>query len=453
MSPSRRPPPSRSAGARPGKPTGTDLRPGPRPVSSYEAAAEKARKAEQAPTPAEEGHGHGGLFLLPALVLALAVGYALLWYVLATQSRQGFLDWAEAQRGAGWTIESGELRLTGFPLRVGIEAEAVRVVAPADHGGWSWTSESLLGQARLWSPRPLILTASGPQGLTIPAENGPPLALDGVAEILEARISTVSSGHLQSAAVTLAALTLRPAGQRPSAATADLALTLERLDAAWQSFETVAPASSSVFSARTSTPTPAEASPVSQSATLTLRGLLLPRWLAGPLGRQVRAIEVEAHLLGRIPSDRPLYDGLMVWRDDEAGRLEIPRLFIDWDPVAIGATGSLGLDDRLQPTATLNAQIQGFFQAVDQMEASGMVQSSHATLARVVLQAMSRRSASGASVLSLPVVVQTQTLSVGPVPLVVLPDIYWSGRPPRRAGKSAQENGLAGRSTRIEPEW
>ena len=74
------------------------------------------------------------------------------------------------------------------------------------------------------------------------------------------------------------------------------------------------------------------------------------------------------------------------------------------------------------------ARIQGFFDAVDLLREKGLIRSRAATTAKIVLGALSKKSAEGgAATVSLPVTVQDRTLFTGPVPLMRLPPLVWPG--------------------------
>ena len=70
------------------------------------------------------------LIVPAALVLALALGYSLLWVYAAHRLEDGFIAWTQVQASRGHSFEHGPLSLSGFPGPIRLAIDAPR---SADH--------------------------------------------------------------------------------------------------------------------------------------------------------------------------------------------------------------------------------------------------------------------------------------------------------------------------------
>jgi len=58
-----------------------------------------------------------------AILTGLAALYSGLWFVIASQLEGGLSNWASSQRARGWTVEHGQVNMSGFPLKWQMDIE------------------------------------------------------------------------------------------------------------------------------------------------------------------------------------------------------------------------------------------------------------------------------------------------------------------------------------------
>ena len=158
---------------------------------------------------------------------------------------------------------------------------------------------------------------------------------------------------------------------------------------------------------------------------LTLEATKLEPDIFGTLGRKLDRVAGQISLRGKLQHDRITAETLGRWRD-AGGTLELADIIIDWGPLRLAGAGTLALDDALQPVGALTAQIAGLDRLLDLLERSGQVRPQQAAIARIALAVLTHTPADGGPPRAeVPVGIQNQQLSIGPVPLLRLPVIVW----------------------------
>ena len=139
----------------------------------------------------------------------------------------------------------------------------------------------------------------------------------------------------------------------------------------------------------------------------------------------METVTVALQVMGRIAST---FDAVALadWRDD-GGTIEVTALAFTHGTLTVDASGTVALDRDLQPIGAFTAKAQGFLQAVDALQAAGVIAPRDAVTARIVLSALVRRDGAGAASLSVPVEIQAGLLHAGPVPILRLPKLTWPG--------------------------
>ena len=114
------------------------------------------------------------------------------------------------------------------------------------------------------------------------------------------------------------------------------------------------------------------------------------------------------------------------WRDS-GGTVEIEALELRWGPLKLVAVGTMALDENLQPLAALTATITGFNETIDALTVTGAIPKNEAESAKSLLGLLAKppRLLGGPPEITVPVTIQNQRLSMGPVALMTLPPIQW----------------------------
>lgn len=339
------------------------------------------------------------LFILACVVVTLvAVGVTAFWLYGA-----GRVETAIAILESDWRSQGGEIshenfRVSGFPLWFRAQVDKPVVGMPQSRAPWRWEGPPVRVRMSPFAPRGraqfpgrhrLDLTVLG-----VPVT----LAIEG--RDAEARYRGRASEALY--AVMGEKLGVSVDGQPP--------LTIDHLD-----FE--------VIHLRGATD---HLKPSARFA-FAIDDIMLPQ---GSLPEQFRNRPIDlarlrGEVLGPFTPDfnRP---AAVAWRD-LGGTVEITALELRWGPLKIVALGTLALDGNLQPLAALTATITGFNEAIDALTVAGAIQKNEADGAKSLFKLLAKppRLLGGPPEIVMPVTIQNQRLSVGPVALMTLPPIQW----------------------------
>ena len=323
------------------------------------------------------------LLAVPLLIVAADTVY---WRIVEQNLASGFANWRAMQRSAGWQVEAGEPTAGGWPVAATLN---IPTVAITGDGGLRWTMDRLQLQVKLWRPATLIASAHGTQRLRI--GEAPEIRYTAKRMALTMPLRAQTPQHVELSVADLRA---------GAASLGSLHLNLD-FDPTAGSGKPVAD-----VSARAEAITPAGE-------------------LAKPLGPRIASLTVEAALNGPLPPARDLKEQATAWHD-AGGSLVIRHLAMHWGPLDLTASGSLALDNRLQPTGSVSAKAIGYAETLDAFAAHGEVTRSAATAAKAVLSLLASYPADGgAPSVDVPLSLKDSTLSMRQVPLVRLPTVEW----------------------------
>ncbi len=108
-------------------------------------------------------HKRSGLFAPIGLFLIVLIAWSVWWFVLAGQVRERLDARVDALRASGWDVAYSGLNTTGWPFRVRIGAEDMRVTAPSGH---ALAAPDLAAEANAWDPNKWVLVAGDSLVLT-----------------------------------------------------------------------------------------------------------------------------------------------------------------------------------------------------------------------------------------------------------------------------------------------
>lgn len=372
----------------------------------------------------------------PAVICVLLGIYSAIWLSGAHGVRDTLKDLTSAQSPLathGGRAEIGDISITGYPFFVHLRLPQVSLQAPAAWGGWRWTADSVEVIFKPWAPQSLTLRPHGAHHV---------ITADGT----DWQVAESPSVRLE--------LTLTHSG---TLAKVDLSGT----DVAVQTVGSAMPPAqmgqgSLVLTADPSGAT-ADAHSAAASLSVRLKNVTLPPARITQSPSQLHRLEMDSRLLGAWPSGglATLHDSLSKWRD-EGGTLEVDALYIDWDTMKLAATGTVALDEELQPVGALSTQVQGFFDALQRLEQNGTVRSRDATMVRLVLATMSTLK-DGVPTLTTPMNVQSGKITMGPATLLELPRLVWptgaltTSAPPPSLTRPQYEVDRWGKITRQQP--
>ncbi len=362
----------------------------------------------------------------PVVFILATSAYAFYWHHLGSAAEETLAAWATARRAEGYYVSHGEIDVSGFPGTLAVRVASPRIEAPPTAGGWTWRAPAVTARLSPLGIGPVTVEARERHEFRLPSNFG-----GGAGTLVAAK------------AEVKAAVDSRGSPERIS-----VAIEKGRIEGA------AAPVQVAHLLAVAEWPKAGKAGPPSPSIVVSLDGkdIDLPPALGLPLGPRAERVNLRAGVLGTI---RPgnIFKSLNDWRE-EGGTISLDSLDVHWEPLAMYATGTLALDDQLQPIAALTASIRGFFEAVDSLSRTGVVRPRDASMAKVVLGMLMKPSPDGGRPsISLPLTIQDRTFFAGPARLAKLGDIHWSVEhvtapppitappPPEQAAPPEQEPG------------
>jgi hypothetical protein len=157
--------------------------------------------------------------------------------------------------------------------------------------------------------------------------------------------------------------------------------------------------------------------------SLQMSDATLPAAVPG-FGDTLSGFSFSAQLKGALPPGQ-IVPALSHWRDD-GGTIELQSLRLRWGSLLVDASGTLALDQALQPEGAFTAVITGQDAAVDVAVKTGALKPSDAGTAKAVLGLLARPNANGDKALTVPMTIEKQKLYLGPAKLANIPPIPWN---------------------------
>lgn len=110
----------------------------------------------------------------------------------------------------------------------------------------------------------------------------------------------------------------------------------------------------------------------------------------------------------------------------QAGRLDITMMDIKWGQIRIAGPGTVYLDNNLQPEALLNLNIAGFKEILALLVQADTISEKTAGFGSMILDQMAVTTDAGQRVVPANIIIKDQTLTIGPLKLLTIPEILWS---------------------------
>ena len=338
-----------------------------------------------------------GLLILAAL-LAVGGGYTAYWFLVAHRIEAGIADWALSQRAEKIDLSWQKMRVSGYPVafRVDLGSAALRdgAITPSPE----LHIPALSGTVRPWNFADWRLAAPG--GFT--------------ADFSAAGGSTPAKLIAQTAD---GVVSIKPEGGWT------LWLSLGATNV-----ETGAPVL--VGSAHTTLTVPPRPSPGPShghadpvmALAVEASQIKLPSAIA-PFGDTIDELDFAATEKGTIQSGK-LADAVAAWRD-AGGTIELDNLRLKWGALDATATGTIALDQELQPTGGFSGAIQGYDQILTALVETGQMRATDAGLARIALTFLAKTGVDGKPEIKTAFTIQNGQMFLGPVKLGRAPRITW----------------------------
>jgi hypothetical protein len=334
-------------------------------------------------------------------LVVLVAAYCVYWFVLARIVAADIANWRDQQRSLGYTVTfADQPAIDGFPFSVRAHLGTPDITGPG--ALWRWQGPETELRVAPWMPLDLIFMAPGHHHVSLAGNAPRDIALD--ISALTFCLDLDHNGQATGVSLDLAGAT----------AADSVAGTT-----------TVASAT-----AQGHLPWPDKPGPDVSSLDFTVdaAGITLPQNLPVVLGQHLDKVHLVAQWMGELHQGLPR-EALTAWRDG-GGVLQLRESQIDWGPISASGTGTIALDENMQPLAAGTAKIAGLPELLDMLAASGTVAQGQANLAKMMFGAMAATPAGGGRPqVSLPLTIQNDTVYMGPIKLAPLQPIDWSQIP------------------------
>jgi Uncharacterized protein conserved in bacteria (DUF2125) len=334
-----------------------------------------------------------------ALLVLLIVGVlGLGWWIVGNQVNDQIDAFAAQLAKSGGKLEAASRSRAGFPFRPTVVLTKASIsFPPGAPGPWGWNGEKASVGVSLFSPASIDIDVSGSGQLSIsPFGEAVDLAVDSKLAALKFYRDSINR-HAAARITNLSIAT-------PDGGVVDVGMI--RLD----------------LIVANSMPT--NENQPAYGMSLQLSNLTLPPDYGTPLGRTLEQLSMEGHVLGPLKQTFD-EDAFTKWRDT-GGTVQVPRLIAKFGPLNIALDATFALDKRMQPMGAGTGHIQGYAPALDALVATQAIRLNDANTVKSFISLLARPPRPGAEPeLTLPLTVQDDKLSVGPVTVMTMPHLVW----------------------------
>ena len=334
-----------------------------------------------------------GVAILGALLL-IAGGYTAYWFVVAGQIEDGLVAWAQSVRADKIDASWQKLRVRGFPVSFRVELEAATLRDNALTPSPEFLAPAVSGTARPWDFADWRLVAR--EGFTAD--------IRGSGERAPANLTVRSADGVVS---------IPPEG--------GWKLWLRAQDASLSAVSRVLVNSADAWITVPPKPPRLHSEPQLTLAVHT-RQLALPVGFE-PLGGTIDELDFGATVKGGIANGR-LPEALAAWRD-AGGTIELDKLYLKWGALDATASGTVALDQELQPIAAFSGGVQGYDQILTALVQRGQMRAGDAGLARIALTMLAKSGADGKPEIRTAFTIQNGQMFLGPAKLGKVPRVTW----------------------------
>jgi hypothetical protein len=334
-----------------------------------------------------------GLAFFVPLLLLFGV-YSAYWRITAGQLGESVAAWAQNVRARQMHAAWRELRVGGYPFSFRVELKEAEISDGAITPSPRLRAPRLSGTARPWNLRRWRLEAA--DGL--------------VAEV--AGFAGWTPVALSARHATGSVTVDRDGGSKLSFDLDDLALAA------------AAPLSASSARLRITLPAqpPRTYREPDLSFSVSLHQTKLPVAVE-PLGATIADLDFAVTVKGPVPAG-PLPQVAAAWRD-AGGTIELDALHFRWGALAANATGTLALDQNLQPVGGFSGAIEGYDRIIAALVAGGSLPADKAGVAQLALTMLAKAGPDGRPEIATSFTIQNGKMYLGPAKLGKAPHIDW----------------------------
>ena len=335
-------------------------------------------------------------FAAGAIVIAVA-GYAGYWFIAAGEIGDRIDEWAEQQRARGLEIETEGTEVAGFPTRFEVTLREPRI--HDTRKGWRWAANSLRAEASAWDFSEVTVFPDRSNSIQVLVAGGEWRSID--AEIGDGQLVVRLDDDRRFREITLDLQGLEVAGAWPEAVAqvGTLQANGVALDDDGTGKEVL-------------------------KTSIAVRDAVLPSDLAEGLGETLDFLDIDASVVGSIPSERGTNEAITAWRD-AGGTLELTGFRVRWGPLGVETSGTIALDGAMRPIAALTADIIGYGDVIDALIMSNLIPLGEGFIAKVAFNMLAEKPVDGSAPVlrGVPVTAQDGTLTVATIKVAELPPL------------------------------
>jgi hypothetical protein len=333
-------------------------------------------------------------FLTSLLVLAIA--WSALWGAAAFSTRRAIDRWAEESASKPFQVEVKNPHLSGFPLLVVWRFDAAK--GKGDKG-MRFEAHDVAVRVKPWAWGRLRVTGDMTiaENLPLPSQKSP---VAFTADASEGDIQQEADGGFRLTRLTLLSAEVKSANEKLFKAD-ELAFALLTAHEPAQSYRDA-------------------------SATLVLkaRGLVLTSAEPVPLGNRIAAANAQIRIMGPLPDFGDKAE-VAKW-NAASGVFECDSVNLIWGPLKAELKGTLALTQSLQPEGAFSGRVIGLKQAVQSLADLGALEKRQAAALKSTLTLFAKPVQGGEpGEVEVPLTLQQNALSLGPVSFLKLPELVW----------------------------
>ena len=331
-------------------------------------------------------------------VIAIGVaGYAGYWFMAAGEIGDRIDAWAEKQRAKGIEVETAGTTVAGFPLRFEITLREPRV--RDESGGWRWAAAALRAEASAWDFSEVTVYPDRRNAVQVLLEGEEWRDIDARIDDGWLIVRLDEARQLREIDLDLQGLEVEGVWPQGPAHVGSLRATGLALDDDGSGEEAL-------------------------RTLIAVRDVVLPSGLGEELGETLAFLDVDASVVGPIPSERGTSEAITAWRD-AGGTLELTDFRVRWGPLGIESSGTIALDGAMRPIAALTADIIGYGDVIDALIMSNMIPLGDGFIAKVAFNMLAEKPEDGGPPVlrGVPVTAQDGTLSVATIKVAELPPL------------------------------
>jgi hypothetical protein len=331
---------------------------------------------------------------LLAIVILAALGWSGWWWFNASARERALAEWLAARRADGWQAEAAEIRVTGFPNRVDVLIDDLRLADP--EAGWSWHASGFQILSLTWKPHQFIVALPGQQLVATPYET-----LTATSDLLRGSVAFRPNTRLE-----LDHSTFEIEGMAIAS------------DQGW-----TAEIGKAILATRQ-----AAGIPFAHDVAFDAETLRLPEGLAGPADGVLSDTIGPVALDTTLAFDRPWERSSVEGDSPVLEGVEIRRLALAWGELDLAGSGDLAADAEGYAQGRIDLRARNWRTLLDVAESSGALNPTVASAVRAGLGLIAGLGGD-AETLSVPLDFGDGRTRLGPVPLGPAPRLA-PGRAP-----------------------